>query len=128
GRVGGGVGDGGLGELGGGYLGFNKGGVAGCGGFVWEASLKDWQWVLGVNLMGVVHGIRSFVPPMLKQDCECHVVNTASAAGLVSAPLMRVYNVSKHGAATLSGPLFHDLRPAGATMRVAGRAPGAVAT
>src|SRR5690242_1915122 len=60
------------------HLLFNNAGVAGGGGFVWEASLKDWQWVMGVNLMGVVHGIRSFVPRMLKQGGECHVVNTAS--------------------------------------------------
>src|SRR5689334_8800340 len=78
------------------HLLFNNAGVAGGGGFAWETSLNDWRWILGVNLMGVVHGIRSFVPRMLRQDCECHVVNTASAAGLVSAPLMSVYNASKH--------------------------------
>src|SRR5207244_10852970 len=89
-------------KFGGAHLLFNNAGIAAGGGFVWEASLKDWQWVLGVNLMGVVHGIRSFVPLMLKQDCECHVVNTASAAGLVSAPLMAAYNASKHGVVTVS--------------------------
>jgi len=81
-----------------------------------------------VNLMGVVHGIRSFVPLMLKQDCECHVVNTASAAGLVSPPLMAVYSVSKHGVVTLSETLFHDLRAAGAKVGVSVLCPAFVAT
>ena len=110
------------------HLLFNNAGVAGCGGFVWEASLKDWQWVLGVNLMGVVHGIRSFVPLMLTQDCECHVVNTASAAGLVCAPLMGVYNVSKHGVVALSETMFHDLRAAGAKVHVSVLCPAFVPT
>ena len=115
-------------EFGAAHLLFNNAGVAGGGGFVWEASLKDWQWVLGVNLLGVVHGIRSFVPLMLKQDCECHVVNTASAAGLVSAPLMAVYNVSKHGVVTLSETMFHDLRAAGAKVGVSVLCPAFVPT
>jgi NAD(P)-dependent dehydrogenase (short-subunit alcohol dehydrogenase family) len=115
-------------EFGAVHLLFNNAGVAGGGGYVWEASLKDWQWVLGVNLIGVVHGIRSFVPLMLKQDCECHVVNTASAAGLVSAPLMAVYNVSKHGVVTLSETMFHDLRAAGAKVGVSVLCPAFVPT
>src|ERR1700682_1201318 len=110
------------------HLLFNNAGVAAGGGFVWEVSLKDWQWVMSVNLMGVVHGIRSFVPLMLKQDCECHVVNTASAAGLVSAPLMSVYNVSKHAVVTLSETLFHDLRLAKAKMGVSVLCPAYVPT
>ena len=115
-------------EFGAAHVLFNNAGVAGGGGFVWEASLKDWQWVLGVNLMGVVHGIRSFVPLMLKQDCECHVVNTASAAGLVSAPLMAAYNVSKHGVVTLSETMFHELRAAGAKVGVSVLCPAFVPT
>ena len=110
------------------HLLFNNAGVAGGGGYVWETSLKDWQWILGVNLMGVVNGIRSFVPQMLKQDCECHVVNTASAAGLVSAPLMSVYNVSKHAVVTLSETLFHDLRVASAKLGVSVLCPAFVPT
>src|SRR5690242_20749735 len=100
------------------HLLFNNAGVAGGGGYVWESSLKDWKWVLGVNLMGVVHGIRSFVPMMLAQGTEGHVVNTASAAGLVSSPLMGTYNVSKHGVVTLSETLHHDLRLADARIGV----------
>src|SRR5207248_4568644 len=110
------------------HLLFNNAGVAGGGGYVWETSLKDWQWLLGVNLMGVVNGIRSFIPLMLKQDCECHLVNTASAAGLVSAPLMSVYNASKHAVVTLSETLFHDLRLANAKVGVSVLCPAFVPT
>jgi len=110
------------------HLLFNNAGVAGGGGYVWESSLKDWQWILGVNLMGVVHGIRAFVPRMLGQDCECHVVNTASAAGLVSAPLMSAYNASKHAVVTLSETLFHDLRLAKAKVGVSVLCPAYVPT
>jgi NAD(P)-dependent dehydrogenase (short-subunit alcohol dehydrogenase family) len=110
------------------HLLFNNAGVAGGGGYVWETSLKDWQWVLGVNVMGVVNGIRRFVPLMLAQDCECHLVNTASAAGLVSAPLMSVYNVSKHAVVTLSETLFHDLRVANAKIGVSVLCPAFVPT
>lgn len=114
--------------FGGAHLLFNNAGVAAGAGFAWEASLEDWRWVLGVNLMGVVHGIRSFLPVMLKQDCACHVVNTASAAGLVSAPLMAVYNVSKHGVVTLSETLLHDLRAANAKVGVSVLCPAFVPT
>jgi len=110
------------------HLLFNNAGVAGGGGYVWETSLEDWQWLLGVNLMGVVNGIRGFVPLMLRQDCECHVVNTASAAGLVSAPLMSAYNVSKHGVVTLSETLFHDLRLLNAKVGVSVLCPAFVPT
>jgi NAD(P)-dependent dehydrogenase (short-subunit alcohol dehydrogenase family) len=117
-----------IGKFGAVHLLFNNAGVAGGGGYVWESSLKDWQWVLGVNLMAAVHGIRSFLPLMLSQECECHVVNTASAAGLVSAPLMSVYNVSKHGVVTLSETLFHDLRLAHAKVGVSLLCPAFVPT
>lgn len=110
------------------HLLFNNAGVAGGGGYVWESSLKDWKWVLGVNLMGVVHGIRSFVPMMLAQGTEGHVVNTASAAGLVSSPLMGTYNVSKHGVVTLSETLHHDLRLADARIGVSVLCPAYVPT
>ena len=110
------------------HLLFNNAGVAGGGGYVWESSLQDWKWVLGVNLMGVVHGIRSFVPMMLAQGTEGHVVNTASAAGLVSSPLMGTYNVSKHGVVTLSETLHHDLRLADARIGVSVLCPAYVPT
>ena len=93
---------------------FNNAGVGG-GGLIWENTLQDWEWVLGVNLMGVVHGVRSFVPMMLeaaKRDpgYEGHVINTASMAGLVNPPNMGVYNVSKHAVVSLSETLYQDLR------------------
>ena len=92
---------------------FNNAGV-GSGGLIWENSLADWEWVLGVNLMGVVHGIRLFTPMMLEAaaadpDFEGHIVNTASMAGLLNAPNMGVYNVSKHAVVALSETLFQDL-------------------
>jgi NAD(P)-dependent dehydrogenase (short-subunit alcohol dehydrogenase family) len=93
---------------------FNNAGVA-SGGLIWEASAKDWDWVLGVNLMGVIHGVRLFTPLMLaaaRRDpgYEGHIVNTSSMAGLVSAPNMGVYNVTKHAVVTLSETLYQDLR------------------
>ncbi|GAP37289.1 SDR family oxidoreductase [Piscinibacter sakaiensis] len=96
------------------HLVFNNAGV-GAGGLIWEHSLKDWEWVLGVNLMGVAHGVRVFVPMMLEAarrdpSYEGHVVNTASMAGLLNAPNMGVYNVSKHAVVSLSETLYQDLR------------------
>lgn len=91
------------------HLLFNNAGVSPVGP-AWSATLADWQWTLGVNLMGVVHGIRSFVPRMLEQKDECHVVNTASVAGLISVPASSVYCVTKHGVVTLSECLHYDLQ------------------
>jgi NAD(P)-dependent dehydrogenase (short-subunit alcohol dehydrogenase family) len=93
---------------------FNNAGV-GCGGLIWENTLQDWEWVLGVNLWGVVHGLRVFTPMMLDaaaQDpgFEGHIVNTASMAGLLNPPNMGVYNVSKHAVVSLSETLYQDLR------------------
>jgi NAD(P)-dependent dehydrogenase (short-subunit alcohol dehydrogenase family) len=92
---------------------FNNAGV-GVGGLIWEHTLKDWEWVLGVNLMGVVHGVRTFVPMMLDAakadpDYEGHVTNTASMAGMVNMPNMGAYNVSKHAVVSLSETLYQDL-------------------
>ncbi|MEO7337990.1 MAG: SDR family oxidoreductase [Caldimonas sp.] len=93
---------------------FNNAGI-GAGGLIWENTLKDWEWVLGVNVMGVVHGVRAFTPMMLDAartdpGYEGHVVNTASMAGLLNAPNMGVYNVSKHAVVALSETLYQDLR------------------
>jgi NAD(P)-dependent dehydrogenase (short-subunit alcohol dehydrogenase family) len=88
---------------------FNNAGV-GTGGLIWESSERDWQWVLGVNVWGVIHGIRSFVPAMLARGGAGHVVNTASVAGLLSPPLMGVYNVSKHAVVAMTETLYHDLK------------------
>ena len=96
------------------HLIFNNAGV-GSGGLIWESTLKDWEWVLGVNVMGVVHGVRIFTPMMLaaaKADTSWrgHIVNTASMAGLLNAPNMGVYNVSKHAVVSLSETLYQDLQ------------------
>ena len=93
---------------------FNNAGI-GAGGLIWENTAKDWEWVLGVNVMGVVHGVRVFTPMMLaaaRADpaYEGHIVNTASMAGLLNAPNMGVYNVSKHAVVSLSETLYQDLR------------------
>ena len=92
---------------------FNNAGV-GAGGLIWEHTLKDWEWVVGVNLMGVAHGVRVFTPMMLeaaKKDpkYEGHIVNTASMAGLLNPPNMGVYNVTKHAVVSLSETLYQDL-------------------
>ena len=109
------------------HLLFNNAGVSPVGP-AWSATLEDWQWGLGVNLMGVVHGIRSFVPRMLEQKDECHVVNTASVAGLISVPASAVYCVSKHGVVTLSECLYQDLRLFGAKIGVSVLCPAYVNT
>jgi len=96
------------------HLVFNNAGV-GAGGLVWENSVKDWEWVLGVNLWGVVHGVRLFTPMMLeaaRNDAAWrgHIVNTASMAGLLTPPNMGIYNVSKHAVVSLTETLYQDLR------------------
>ncbi len=93
---------------------FNNAGVGGGGGLIWESSLADWTWVLGVNLWGVVHGVHAFTPMMLEAAAadaayEGHIVNTASMAGLLSPPNMGAYNASKHAVVTVSETLYQDL-------------------
>ncbi|MBC7437750.1 MAG: SDR family oxidoreductase [Bdellovibrionales bacterium] len=92
---------------------FNNAGV-GAGGLVWENSVKDWEWVLGVNVWGVVHGVRLFTPMMLAAAAKDpayrgHIVNTASMAGLLNPPNMGIYNVSKHAVVSLTETLYQDL-------------------
>jgi NAD(P)-dependent dehydrogenase (short-subunit alcohol dehydrogenase family) len=92
---------------------FNNAGV-GAGGLVWEHSARDWEWVVGVNLMGVAHGVRVFTPMMLAAaradpHWRGHIVNTASMAGLLNAPNMGLYNASKHAVVSLSETLYQDL-------------------
>ncbi len=96
------------------HLVFNNAGV-GSGGLIWENTLKDWEWVLGVNVMGVVHGLRNFTPMMLAAAAadptwQGHIVNTASMAGLLNAPNMGVYNVSKHAVVSMTETLYQDLQ------------------
>jgi len=94
----------------------NNAGIAPLG-VVWENTVADWQWTLGVNLWGVIHGVRVFTPILLRQDDEGHIVNTASVAGLIAPPGMGMYNVSKHAVVALSETLHHDLALRGAKVR-----------
>ena len=96
---------------------FNNAGVATLGP-VWEATDADWAWVLGVNLLGVAHGVRAFVPSMLARGTRAHVVNTASAAGLATLASSGVYCASKHAVVALSECLVHDLEVIGAPIGV----------
>src|SRR2546427_159866 len=96
-------------------------------GAVWENTLADWQWILGVNLWGVINGVRAFVPGLLAQG-EGHVVNTASVAGLISPPGMGAYNVTKHAVVALSESLYHDLRLRGSPVGVSVLCPAYVPT
>lgn len=94
---------------------FNNAGVGGSGGLLWEQSVRDWEWVMNVNVWGVIHGVRLFTPMMLeaaRQDptWQGHIVNTASMAGLLAPPNMGVYNVSKHAVVSLTETLYQDLR------------------
>ena len=98
------------------HLLFNNAGV-GAGTTVWESSLADWKWVLGVNLWGVIHGMHFFVPRMLAQESEGHIVNTASSAGLVASSGLGMYKVSKHGVVTLSETLALELAARGARLK-----------
>lgn len=102
-------------------------GVA-AGGPAWTLSEKDWAWVLGVNLWGVIHGVRAFVPRMIEQGEPAHVVATASMAGLLSSAFMAAYNVSKHGVVTLAETLKRDLSMSGAPVGVSVLCPGWVNT
>lgn len=109
---------------------FNNAGVAATAATLrlraWEGSLADWDWTLGINLMGVVHGVRAFVPRMLEGGDEGHIVNTASMAGLLTGP--NPYNVSKHGVVCLTEGLYRDFREMGARLSASVVCPGLVNT
>lgn len=105
-------------EFGAVHLVFNNAGV-GSAGLIWENTEADWEWVMGVNVWGVIHGVRIFTKLMLDAAArdasfQGHIVNTASMAGLLNAPAMGVYNVSKHAVVSLSETLYHDLQLVGA--------------
>jgi NAD(P)-dependent dehydrogenase (short-subunit alcohol dehydrogenase family) len=105
----------------------NNAGVAVIGA-VHEHSLADWQWVIGVNLWGVIHGVRAFLPRMLAGGDEGHIVNTASIAGLTTAPFMSVYDVTKHGVVALSESMYRELEATGAPIGVSVVCPGLINT
>jgi NAD(P)-dependent dehydrogenase (short-subunit alcohol dehydrogenase family) len=99
-----------------------------AGGNSWEVPLADWAWTLGVNLWGVIHGVRSFVPRLLAHGEEAHLVNTASMAGLMTNPFSGPYTVSKHAVVALSEVLYHELTLTGTKVGVSVLCPEAVAT
>ena len=109
------------------HLLFNNAGVA-SGGYVWESTDADWQWVMGANVWSVIHGVRIFTPLMLAHGEPGCIVNTASAAGLINAPNMGIYNVSKHAVVALSETLYQDLKLADAKIGVAVLCPAFVRT
>jgi len=104
----------------------NNAGVSPLGA-VWESTAADWQWILGVNLWGVIHGVRAFAPRLIAQN-EGHIVNTASVAGLISPPGSGAYNATKHAVVALSESLHHDLRSRGAAVGVSVLCPAYVPT
>ena len=105
----------------------NNAGV-GTGSTAWESTLYDWEWVLGVNMWGVLHGIRTFLPIMLDQGAEGHIVNTSSIAGLISYAADAPYHLTKHAIVALSEKLYYDLAYRGARIGVSVLCPGMVDT
>jgi NAD(P)-dependent dehydrogenase (short-subunit alcohol dehydrogenase family) len=97
-------------------------------GLLWERTVEDWEWVLGVNVWGIIHGIRAFVPRMIAQGVEGHVVNTSSLAGIASNAFSGPYNTSKFAALALSECLAHDLAATGAKVGASVLVPGSVNT
>jgi NAD(P)-dependent dehydrogenase (short-subunit alcohol dehydrogenase family) len=108
------------------HLVHNNAGV-GLGGPIWDVSEEDWRWILGVNLWGVIHGVRTFVPLLIEQG-EGHVVNTASVAGLIAAGFLGPYNATKQAVVAISETLIKDLQAVGAPVGVSVLCPGFVQT
>ena len=109
------------------HIACNNAGVF-TGGLLWEESLADYQWLMDVNVWGVVHGIRSFVPLMQQQDCECHIVNTASMAALTAMPYSGIYHMTKHAVLGMSESLFHELAFHAPKVKVSVLCPEAIKT
>lgn len=95
---------------------------------IWEHTVDTWEWLIGVNLWGVVNGLKTFVPIMLSQGTECHIVNTSSSVGFVSGPGVGIYKATKHAVASISETLFHELGACDAKVKVSVLAPEMVAT
>jgi NAD(P)-dependent dehydrogenase (short-subunit alcohol dehydrogenase family) len=106
----------------------NNAGVGGGGGPLWAVSEDDWRWTIDVNLWGVIHGIRAFVPALLASGEEGHVVNTASIAGVITTPWLGAYTATKHAVVAISEVLAKDLELAGARVGVSVLCPGFVQT
>jgi len=98
------------------------------GGVIWDRPAADFEFVLGANLWGILHGIRAFVPRMVAQDTEGHIVNTASVAGLLGAPFEAPYAVSKFAAFAATECLANDLAASGSKLRASALCPGMIRT
>lgn len=109
------------------HLLFNNAGV-GAGGAAWEATWNDWEWVIGVNLWGVIHGVKVFTPLMMAQNTECHIVNTSSTAGLTVGGGLSPYSVTKHAVVALSESLYLSLQQRKSLVKVSVLCPGLVST
>jgi NAD(P)-dependent dehydrogenase (short-subunit alcohol dehydrogenase family) len=109
------------------HLLFNNAGVA-AGGAPWEATWNDWEWVVGVNLWGVIHGVKVFTPLMMAQKTDCHIINTASNAGLIVGGFSAPYSVTKHAVVALSESLFLTLQQRQSPLKVSVLCPGLVRT
>jgi len=109
------------------HLLFNNAGVA-AGGAPWEATWNDWEWVIGVNLWGVIHGVKVFTPLMMAQNTECHIINTSSTAGLIVSGLSAPYAVTKHAVVALSEGLYVTLQQRNSLVKVSVLCPGLVRT
>ena len=106
---------------------FNNAGIA-AGGAPWEATWNDWEWVIGVNLWGVIHGVKVFTPLMLAQNSECHIINTSSTAGLIVGSSSAPYAVTKHAVVALSESLYLALQQRNSLVKVSVLCPGMVRT
>jgi NAD(P)-dependent dehydrogenase (short-subunit alcohol dehydrogenase family) len=98
------------------------------GGLAWEVPVKEYDWLLRVNVWGVINGIRAFVPMMLEQDCEAHIVNTASMAAVTTMPYVGAYHMTKHAVLALSESLYHEVTLSGAKLKVSVLCPEEVST
>jgi len=109
------------------HLLFNNAGVA-AGGAPWEATWNDWEWVIGVNLWGAIHGVKVFTPLMMAQNMECHIINTSSIAGLTVGGTAAPYAVTKHAVVALSESLYLALQQRNSLVKVSVLCPGLVRT
>jgi NAD(P)-dependent dehydrogenase (short-subunit alcohol dehydrogenase family) len=114
-------------EFGGIHIACNNAGVF-AGGLLWEESVADYQWQLGVNVWGVIHGIRTFVPVMAALGDECHIVNTASMAAVTAMPYSGIYHMTKHAVLALSESLYHELAFHAPNVKVSVLCPEAINT
>ncbi len=106
----------------------NNAGVGYSSGFSWENTDDEWNWIINTNLKSVIYGIRTFIPIMLKQDNECHIINTSSNAGITIGGTMAMYSVTKHGVVALSESLYNELKLINSKINVSVLCPGFVSS